>query len=54
MNITLESLKEIIGGLYVENVLLTETVRQLQAENAAQKKRIAELEKPQDSGQSLP
>lgn len=32
MNVTLESLKEIIGSLYVENVLLKEMVQQLQAQ----------------------
>jgi hypothetical protein len=45
MNITLESLKEIIGGLYVENVLLKEMVQQLQA----QLKKKNEPEKPADS-----
>ena len=46
MNVTLESLKEIIGGLYVENVLLAETVRQLQAEL----KKLREEKKPETAG----
>jgi uncharacterized small protein (DUF1192 family) len=45
MNVTLEALKEIIGGLYVENLLLRETVQQLQA----QLKKKDEPEKPADS-----
>lgn len=48
MNVSPEVLLEMIGGLYVENRLLQETLRQLQAQNAEQKKHIAELEKPEE------
>lgn len=45
MNVTTEALLEIIGSLYVENTLLKEAIRQLQA----QLNKKDEPEKPADS-----
>jgi hypothetical protein len=47
MNVTTEALLEMIGGLYVENALLKETIRQLQAQ-------LKQKEKPEEPAKQTP